>query len=107
MRFLYSQHTRKFLLQSQHQEPMKSVLRRDTIQHDYSLYAKKGSKNHTMFENNKILSGKNNHCVSLYKNLPLCDHLIIFSDFYGVNPTIGCFIGSSHLVSPLKVIFYP
>ena len=37
MRFLYSQHTRKFLLQSQHQEPMKSVLRRDTIQHDYSL----------------------------------------------------------------------
>ena len=27
----------KFLLQSQHQEPMKSVLYRDTIQHDYNL----------------------------------------------------------------------
>ena len=44
------------------------------------------------------------HCT---KNVPLCDQLIIFSDYYGVNPTIGCFIGSSHLVSPLKVIFYP
>ena len=29
--------SRKFLLQSQHQERMKSVLRSDTIQHAYSL----------------------------------------------------------------------